>query len=62
MKLVGLCLLVIMLGGCAEFVGYAIGTLSNVTGDLIMDEIKKEKKEEKEKEYWVNGKVVQGNK
>jgi hypothetical protein len=51
MKLIGLFLLVIMLSGCAEFVGYAIGTLSNVTGDLIMDEIKeKEKEKEKGKE------------
>ena len=49
MKLIGLFLLVIMLSGCAALVGYVVGTLSNVTGDLIMDEIKKEKKE-KEKE------------
>ena len=51
MKLVGLFLLVIMLGGCAEFVGYAIGTLSNVTGDLIMDEIKEKKKEMQDAPY-----------
>ena len=50
MKLIGSLLLVIILSGCAELVSYAIGTLGNVTGDLIMDEIKKEKKEEKEKE------------
>ena len=49
MKLIGLFLLVIMLSGCAELVGYTIGTLSNVTGDFIMDKVK-EKEEEKEKE------------
>ena len=50
MKLIGLFLLVIILSGCAELVNYTIGTLGNVTADLLMDEIKKEKKEEKEKE------------
>ena len=48
MKLIGLFLLVIMLSGCAELVSYAIGTLGNVTGDLIMDEIKEKKKEMKD--------------
>jgi len=34
-----------MLSGCAELVGYVVGTLSNVTGDMIMNKIddKKEK-------------------
>ena len=37
-----------MLSGCAELVSYAIGTLGNVTGDLIMNKID-EKKEKEEK-------------
>ena len=45
MKLIGLFLLVIILSGCAQLVNFAIGTLGNVTGDLIMDKLK-EKKEE----------------
>ncbi len=27
--------------GCAELIGYAIGTAGNVTGDLIVQQIKK---------------------
>jgi len=30
--------------GCAELIGYTIGTASNVTGDLITDYLKNEKK------------------
>ena len=51
MKLVGLFLLVIMLSGCAQLVNFAIGTLGNVTGDLIMDEIKEKKKEMQDAPY-----------
>jgi hypothetical protein len=45
MKLIASLLLLITLNGCAELVSYAIGTLGNVTGDLIMNKIddKKEK-------------------
>jgi len=46
MKLIGSLLLVIMLSGCAELVGYAIGTLGNVTGDLIMDKVKEKEKDQ----------------
>ena len=48
MKLIASLLLIIMLSGCAELVSYAIGTLGNVTGDLIMDEIKEKEKEMKD--------------
>ena len=34
--------------GCAELIGFTIGTASNVTGDLIVDYIKEEAKEAKE--------------
>ena len=34
--------------GCAELIGYTIGTASNVTGDLITDYIKNEKKKDTE--------------
>ena len=39
-------LLMFVISGCAELVSYTIGTLGNVTGDLIMREIdnKKEQK------------------
>ena len=39
-----------VISGCAELVGYTVGTLSNVTGDLIMREIDDKKEEEGEKE------------
>ena len=51
MKLIGLFLLVIMLSGCAQLVNFAIGTLGNVTGDLIMDKIKEKKEEMKDTDY-----------
>ena len=51
MKFIGSLLLVIILSGCAELVSYAIGTLGNVTGDLIMDEIKEKKKEMQDAPY-----------
>ena len=34
--------------GCAELIGYTIGTASNVTGDLITDYLKNEKKKDTE--------------
>ena len=34
--------------GCAELIGYAIGTAGNVTGDLIIKYIDNEKKKDKE--------------
>ena len=34
--------------GCAELIGFGIGTASNVTGDLIIDYIEDEKKKYKE--------------
>jgi hypothetical protein len=34
--------------GCAELIGFAIGTASNVTGDLIIDYIEEEVKEDTE--------------
>jgi hypothetical protein len=30
--------------GCAELIGFTIGTASNVTGDLIVDYMEEEKK------------------
>ena len=39
----------IVISGCAELVGYTVGTLSNVTGDLIMRKIDDEKEKEKDK-------------
>ena len=36
MKFIAAFLLIIMISGCAELVSYAVGTLGNVTGDLIM--------------------------
>jgi hypothetical protein len=39
-----------MISGCAELVSYAVGTLGNVTGDLIMRELDDKKENEKEKE------------
>ena len=46
MKLMAALLLMFVISGCAELVSYTIGTLGNVTGDLIMREIdnKKEQK------------------
>jgi len=32
--------------GCAEFIGYTIGTASNVTGDLITDYIENKTKKD----------------
>jgi len=32
--------------GCAELIGFTIGTASNVTGDLITDYIENEKKKD----------------
>ena len=34
--------------GCAELIGFTIGTASNVTGDLITDYIENEKKKDTE--------------
>ena len=34
--------------GCAELIGFTIGTASNVTGDLIIDYIEDEKKKDAE--------------
>ena len=34
--------------GCAELIGFTIGTASNVTGDLITDYIENEKKKDAE--------------
>ena len=51
MKLIGLFLLVIILSGCAQLVNFAIGTLGNVTGDLIMDKIKEKKEEMQDISY-----------
>jgi hypothetical protein len=34
--------------GCAELIGFAIGTAGNVTGDLIIKYIDNEKKKDKE--------------
>ena len=45
MKFMAALLLIIMISGCAQLVGYVVGTLSNVTGDLIMREIIDDKKE-----------------
>ena len=39
MKFIAALLLMFVISGCAQLVGYAVGTLSNVTGDLIMREI-----------------------
>jgi hypothetical protein len=36
--------------GCAELIGFAIGTASNVTGDLIVDYIEEEEEEKKDTE------------
>ena len=43
-------LIIIMLTqlGCAELIGYTIGTASNVTGDLIIDYIENEVKQDPE--------------
>jgi hypothetical protein len=34
--------------GCAELIGFTIGTASNVTGDLITEYIENEKKKDAE--------------
>ena len=50
MKFLAALLLIIMISGCAELVSYAVGTLGNVTGDLIMrkmDETDDKKEQEK---------------
>ena len=39
-----------VISGCAQLVGYTVGTLSNVTGDLIMREIDAKKEKEKEQD------------
>jgi len=50
MKFLAALLLIIMISGCAELVSYTIGTLGNVTGDLIMREIDEtDDKKEQEK-------------
>ena len=57
MKYLAALLLIIIISGCAQLVGYTVGTLSNVTGDLIMRQIddKKEKEKEQEKKWKGNG-------
>ena len=45
MKLMAALLLMFVISGCAELVSYTIGTLGNVTGDLIMREIIDDKKD-----------------
>ena len=49
MKFIAALILIIMISGCAELVSYTIGTLGNVTGDLIMREIDDKKEKELEK-------------
>jgi hypothetical protein len=43
--------------GCAELIGFTIGTAGNVTGDLIIKYIDNEKKKDKEDD--ANGKAPQ---
>tara|TARA_Y100001951_G_scaffold37279_1_gene29431 strand:- start:684 stop:869 length:186 start_codon:yes stop_codon:yes gene_type:complete len=43
-----LILIIVTQLGCAEFIGFAIGTASNVTGDLIVDYIENEEKKDAE--------------
>jgi len=45
-----LLLIIIMMTqlGCAELIGYTIGTASNVTGDFITEYIENEKKKDAE--------------
>ena len=45
MKLIAALLLIIMISGCAQLVSFVVGTLGNVTGDLIMREIIDDKKD-----------------
>jgi len=47
MRILMLIIMVTQLG-CAELIGFGIGTASNVTGDLIIDYIEDEKKKYKE--------------
>ena len=49
MKFLAALLLMFVISGCAALVGYAVGTLSNVTGDLIMRKLDDEKEKEQEK-------------
>ena len=46
MKFLAALLLIIMISGCAELVSYAVGTLGNVTGDLIMRKMDDKKEQE----------------
>jgi len=50
MKFLAAFLLMFVISGCAELVSYTIGTLGNVTGDLIMRKLDDKKEKEKEKE------------
>ena len=43
--------------GCAELIGFTIGTAGNVTGDLIIKYIDNEKKKDKEDD--ANGEAPQ---
>ena len=43
-----LILIIVTQLGCAELIGFGIGTASNVTGDLIIGYIEDEKTENKE--------------
>jgi hypothetical protein len=45
MKFIAAFFLTLVISGCAELVSYAVGTLGNVTGDLIMREIIDDKKD-----------------
>ena len=49
MQFIAAVLLMFVISGCAELVGYAVGTLSNVTGDLIMRQIDDKKEKEQDK-------------
>jgi hypothetical protein len=43
--------------GCAELIGFAIGTAGNVTGDLIIKYVENEEKKDKEDD--ANGEAPQ---
>ena len=49
MKFLAALVLMLVISGCAELVGYTIGTLSNITGDLIMRQIDDKKEKEQDK-------------
>ena len=49
MKFLAALLLMFVISGCAQLVGYTVGTLSNVTGDLIMRQIDDKKEKEQDK-------------